>query len=105
MDGAEKRYKVIVTDRAAQMLISHAQFLARASEAAAGKLIAEFEEKAESLESLPERNPWISDPLLPERKYRKLLLAGRYLMIYQIKDNTVYVDAVVDCRQNYTWLL
>jgi hypothetical protein len=43
--------------------------------------------------------------MLPEHKYRKLLFEKRYLLIYQIKGNTVYVDAMVDCRQDYGWLL
>ncbi|MDD4658959.1 MAG: type II toxin-antitoxin system RelE/ParE family toxin, partial [Eubacteriales bacterium] len=33
------------------------------------------------------------------------LFADRYLLIYQIKDNIVYIDAVVDCRQDYIWLI
>ncbi|MBS4021847.1 MAG: hypothetical protein KGZ79_09550 [Dethiobacter sp.] len=48
------------------------------------------------LEVSPERNPWLADPQIPEWKYRKLLLAKRYLLIYQIKGDTVHVDAVVE---------
>lgn len=28
-----------------------------------------------------------------------------YSMIFQIIDTTVYIDYIVDCRQDYTWLL
>jgi len=28
-----------------------------------------------------------------------------YLILYQIKEQTVYVDYIVDCRQNYSWLV
>jgi len=52
-----------------------------------------------------DRNPWLSDSALPVNKYRKLLFQKRYLLIYQIKGNKVYVDYVIDCRQNYKWLL
>jgi hypothetical protein len=41
---------------------------------------------------------------LPENKYRKLLVDRRYLLIYQIKDDTVRIDYMVDCRQDYVWL-
>jgi plasmid stabilization system protein ParE len=75
------------------------------SETAALQLIAEFNEKAKSLEQFPERNPWLSDPLVPAGEYRKLLMAKRYLLLYQVKGDNVYVDAVVDCRQDYGWLL
>lgn len=63
------------------------------------------DEKTKSLEEFPERNPWLDDPLIPDGKYRKLLMAKRYLLVYQVKADTVHVDAVVDCRQDYGWLL
>lgn len=56
------------------------------------------------MEEFPERNPWLSDPYIPAGKYRKLLMGKRYLLIYQVKGDTVYVDYVVDCRQDYGWL-
>ena len=105
MDSGGKSYRVIVSVEAAQMLVSHARFLAQVSEAAALRLIEEFNEKAKPLVEFPERNPWLDDPLIPNGKYRKLLMAKRYLLIYQVKGSTVYVDAVVDCRQDYGWLL
>jgi len=105
MDSGGKSYRVIISDEAAQMLVSHARFLAQVSETAAQQLISEFSEKAKSLENFPERNPWLSDPLVPPGKYRKLLMAKRYLLLYQVKGENVYVDAVVDCRQDYGWLL
>ncbi|MGE5551565.1 MAG: type II toxin-antitoxin system RelE/ParE family toxin [Bacteroidota bacterium] len=105
MGSEGKKYAVVVSDEAARMLVSHARFLAQASETAALRLIEEFNEKAKSLEEFPERNPWLDDPLIPARKYRKLLMAERYLLIYQVKGGTVHLDALVDCRQDYGWLL
>ncbi|ABO50977.1 plasmid stabilization system [Desulforamulus reducens MI-1] len=105
MDRENKRYTVVISDEAKQMLVSHAQFLAQVSEHAAIRLIEDFQVRAKSLEQFPERNPWLVDQLIPSRKYRKLLLEKRYLLVYQIKENTVYVDAVVDTRQDYGWLL
>lgn len=105
MDSTNKQYNVIVSDEATQMLISHARFLAGVSESAAMRLIAAFQASAISLAQFPERNPWLTDPLIPQGKYRKLLLEKRYLLVYQVKENTVYVDAVVDTHQEYGWLL
>ena len=105
MDSTDKSYAVIISDAAAEMLISHSRFAALVSEEAALRLIAEFEKKTTSLEKMPERNPWLDDPLIPKSKFRKLLFAKRYLLVYQIKSSTVYVDALVDCRQDYSWLL
>lgn len=105
MDNENRLFTVVVSEEAAQMLVSHARFLAQVSEAAAARLIEDFQDKAKSLEEFPERNPKLIDPLITPGKYRKLLLDKRYLLIYQIKGTIVYVDAVGDTRQDYGWLL
>lgn len=102
---SNKQYVVVVSEGAAQMLVSHVRFLAQVSEKAALRLIDAFQEQVKSLEQFPERNSMLIDPSLPTGKYRKHLLEKRYLLIYQIKESTVYVDAVVDTRQDYGWLL
>ena len=104
MGSKNRPYVVVVSDEARQMLVSHARFLAQVNESAAMRLVEAFEQKAKSLEQFPERNPWLVDPLSPPGKYRKLLLE-RYLLIYWVRESTVHVDAVVDTRQNYGWLL
>jgi hypothetical protein len=101
----KNEFTVIISNQAAEMLVYHARFLANVSENAAKRLIGEFEKTAKSLEIMPTRCPWLNDPLLPEHKYRKLLFDKRYLLIFQIRGKTVYIDAVVDCRQDYAWLL
>ncbi len=105
MDNEDKLCEVIISNDATQMLVYHARFLAQVSETAALRFVEEFNEKAKSLQKFPERNPWLSDLLVPSGKYRKLLIAKRYLLVYQVKNSTVYVDAVVDCRQDYGWLV
>lgn len=75
MDGGGKRYRVVVSNEAAEMLVSHTRFSVQVSETAAQHLITEFTEKAKSLQDYPERNPWVTDPLVPSGKYRKLLMA------------------------------
>jgi plasmid stabilization system protein ParE len=105
-DSSDKQYTVVISERAAEMLVSHVRFLAQVSEAAASRLIASFTKSADSLETRPEANPWLATPpslfhIVPEYKYRKLLFEKRYLMIYQVKGAKIHVDAVVDCRQDY----
>ena len=46
----QNKYRVIISERAAQMLVSHAAFLAQISPEAAEGLTAEFEKTAKSLE-------------------------------------------------------
>ena len=100
----QSRYRVIVSERAVQMLISHVAFLAQASPEAAERLTVEFEKAANSLETMPQRRPWFSGEHIPKRTYRFILFEKRYMLIFQIVDNTVYADYVLDCRQDYEWL-
>ena len=47
----QNRYHVIVSERATQMLVSHAAFLAQVSPKAAERLTLEFEKNANSLDN------------------------------------------------------
>ena len=101
----QNKYRVIVSARAAQMLVSHAAFLAQVSHAAAERLTVEFEKTAKSLEQMPQRCPWLKGEYIPKNAYRFILFEKRYMLIFQIVDHTVYADHVVDCRQDYSWLI
>ena len=105
MGNENNQFVVIVSPKAAEMLTDHARFLANVSEEAARKFIEDFKISTKSLEILPNRNPWLSDPALPINKYRKLIFSKRYMIIYQMKLNKVYLDYVLDCRQDYKWLM
>ena len=101
----DKKYTVIVSDKAASMLVNHVRFLANVSPEAAKKLHKEIITEIRALEFMPESYPRLSCDEIPANKYKKKLAAKWYLLIYQIKDSTVYVDYVLDCRQDYKWLL
>lgn len=105
MNGVNKEYKIIISERAKDMLVQHMRFLADVSLQAADSFRIKVIESSESLRYLPKRNPFIYDALFPTNKYRKLVINERYLMIYQIKDDIVYIDYILDCRQNYSWLI
>ena len=38
-------------------------------------------------------------------KYRKLIFDKYHILLYQVKDQVVYVEYVIDGRQDYQWLL
>ena len=42
---------------------------------------------------------------LPMNKYHRMFVARWYLVLYQIRDDTVYVDYTLDCRKDYSWLI
>jgi plasmid stabilization system protein ParE len=99
------QYKVIVSDRARQMLAGHIRFLAQKSPSAARKVKNDLMDAIRFLSIMPERCPFLNTEFIPLNKYHKLFVEKRYLVLYQIKDRTVYVDYIVDCRQDYRWLV
>ena len=101
----QNKYTVIVSEHAKQMLVSHAAFLAQTSVNDAQRLADSFEKIAGSLEFMPQRCTWLTNEFIPRNMYRYILFEKRYMIIFQIKDNTVYVDHVIDCRQDYEWLI
>lgn len=98
-------YKIIVSDRARQMLASHISFLAQESPSAARKKKNELMDALGSLYVMPERCPFLNAEFIPANKYHKLFVENWYLILYQVKGQTVYVDYIVDCRQDYQWLI
>lgn len=102
---SDKKYKVIISDRAMSMLASHVRFLAQVSTKAALKLKNEIIKEAKALDYMPESYPFLMSEYIPPNKYHKKLVSKRYLLIYQIAGDTVYIDYVIDCRQDYQWLI
>ncbi|HBW34130.1 type II toxin-antitoxin system RelE/ParE family toxin [Desulfosporosinus sp. BICA1-9] len=99
------QYKVIVSDRARQMLAGHVLSLAQKSPSAARKIKNDLMDAIRSLSTMPERFTFLNAEFIPLNKYHKLFVEKWYLILYQIKDQTVYVDYIVDCRQDYGWLV
>ena len=99
------QYKVIISDKAKSMLGMHIRFLAQVNKSAAVKLKNRLVAEIRSLEDMPQRYPFFNENYIPPNKYHKLFIENWYLVLYQIKDDTVYVDWIVDCRQDYQWLL
>ncbi|HCR84110.1 MAG TPA: plasmid stabilization protein [Lachnospiraceae bacterium] len=99
------QYKVIVSDRARQMLAGHVRFLAQKSPTAARKIKNDLMDAIRSLQQMPVRFPFLEAEFIPPNKYHKMFVEKWYLILYQVKDQTVYVDYIVDCRQDYGWLV
>ena len=93
------KYTVIVSRRADEMLIRHARFLAQVRVSAARRMAAEFAKVLDILEENPFQFPVETDYDLPEGAYRKALFSKWYKAIFSVSGNTVYLDAVLDCRQ------
>lgn len=99
------QYKVIVSERARQMLAGHIWFLAQKNPSAAREAKNHLMDAIRSLNQMPERCPFLKAEFIPANKYHKMFVEKWYLILYQIKDQIVYVDYIVDCRQDYQWLV
>ena len=98
------KYTVIVSDTAKRQIASHVAFLANVSKEAAKNTKTTIIKALRSLEEMPGRYPFLDEDLLPKNKYHKMFVESRYLILYQVRDNVVLVDYIVDCRQEYEWL-
>ena len=92
----KKAYRVIVSDRAKRMLGTHIRFLAQVNRQAATAM--------RSLSQMPHRFPFFQEAYIPPNKYHKMFIQNWYLILYQIRDDTVYIDYILDCRKEYNWL-
>lgn len=99
-----KKYKVIVSDRAKRMLGMHIRFMAQVNKEAAMAKKKEIMAAMRSLAQMPQRFPFFDEPYITPNKYHKMLVEKWYLVLYQIQDNTVYVDYILDCRKEYGWI-
>ena len=99
------KFNVEISAEAVSMIREHVAFLSNVNTNSAIKLKEEFLSNIKSLETMPFRYPLFNEKYIPENKYRKLVVDKRYLVLYQVIDETVYVEYVVDCRKDYDWLV
>ena len=95
-----ENYKVVIDPAANDKMFDHFEFLARISATTAEKLSDELVTDIRSLERMPYRNPIYNRPYLQAGKYRYLMSCDRYRIVYQIEENTVFIDDIQDCRQS-----
>lgn len=98
-------YKVLVSPKAKGMLDEHIDFLAQVNAASARNKKNEIMKGMRSLSDMPARFPFFESDYIKSGKYHKMYIEKWYLVLYQIIDDTVYVEYIIDCRENYQWLL
>ena len=98
-------YKVIVSDRAKRMLGAHIRFMAQVNKEAAESKKKILMAAMRSLSQMPQRFPFFEEIHITPNKYHKMFVEKWYLILYQIQDDTVYVEYILDCRKNYSWLI
>ena len=94
-----KEFSIVISEDALSTLDQHAGFLARVSKNAAIKMVDQILNDIDSLAKLPERCPFYENPFVPNNRYRRMVSGKRYLILYEISGDTVYVDYILDGRQ------
>ena len=98
-------YNVIVSEEARRQLGECVLFIAKDNAEAATMLRERLVSGIRSLSSMPGRFPFFNEPYISYNKYHKMFIEKYYLVLYQISDETVFVDYVIDCRRDYQWLI
>lgn len=99
-----RRYKVLISDAARKMLVDQVYFLAAVNPDAAQALRSRMMQDIRSLSQMPERFPYL-EPENRKSRYRKMFVPNCYLVIYTVEGDTVLVEYILDCRQDYRWLI
>lgn len=99
------KYKVVISDKAKRQIAEHISFVSNVNKDSAKKLKKRIIETLATLSDMPRRYPYLNGEAIEKNHYRKMPLAGIYLVIYHIEDDFVRIDYVLDCRQDYGWLM
>ena len=98
-------FEVIVSHEAKRQMGECVLFLAEKDLDAAQVLRERLVNSICSLSSMPGRFPFFNEAYMPWNKYHKMFVEKYYLILYQIRDQIVYVEYVLDCRRDYRWLM
>ena len=101
----DKKYKVIVSDRAKRMLGAHIRFMAQVNKDAASTKKKEIITAIRALNHMPQRFPFFEEAYIPPNKYHMMFIEYCYLFLFQIQVVSVFVEYIVECRKDYNWLI
>lgn len=94
------KYHINAASRIDAQLLQHTRFLSNVSIKATRRFRDEYAETLRSIRDNPYQFPFDTDRNLPENFYRKAIFARRYKALFYVSGDTVYLDAVVDCRMD-----
>ena len=90
----KKRYRVRITESGRRDIEQIFSYISHDSENNARKFIIELEKLIYSLESYPERNPFIPENELLSTRYRHFIV-GDYRVIYRVSGGSVYILRII----------
>lgn len=95
------KYLVKTSETVYFQILSSMSFLARANENTAKKTLKEILTSIKTLEEFPERNPVVPKLEIIGREVHKfVILNGRYIILYTIVENKVFIDKFLDSRKD-----
>ena len=89
--------KILFSNKAKLDLYLHSFYKCKYSKASSEKFFEDFNSSIQSLLLFPYMYPKISTDSL----YIKILFNKKYLIIYLIENDNIYIDSIVNCKQNY----
>lgn len=101
----EKQYKVIVSETAKEQILKIVSFIGIDNYRAALKIRMEIKGAIDTLANFPDRYPFLEGEFIPYNKYHKRVVIGRFIILYVVQDKRVLIEYVLDCKQDYQWLV
>ena len=99
------KYKVVWTEKALSDMSQCISFVLSVSAEAALELRNDFKKTADSLNVFPERNPIFEMPKAFPYVVRKQIVKDRYILLYTVEKNDVFIYRVLDARRKFDQLL
>lgn len=89
--------KILISNEARDQLYLHSFYKSKYSKLSSLKFLKDFNSSIQTLLLFPYMYPKIST----KSPYRKILFNKKYLIIYFIENNNIYIDSIINCKQNY----
>ena len=98
------KYKIVVSPLALNMLDDILKFIAISNYKKADETRKKIIQGIRQITVFPYKHPVLFFKDYLKNNYRKVVVDNKYLVIYQVIKNTIYVEYIVDCKQENKWL-
>ena len=93
-------YKVVISEDAKSSILDSMRFLANVNKNTAKKELESIFEQIATLEQFPLRHQTVENLVIFGKQVYKFVLSnGRYIILYTIKQSTVFIDKFLDSRK------
>ncbi len=100
-----KSFEIRYTNQSLNELKSIIYNLALYSPAKAKQCKEIFQTAMIHVSTYPDMAPYLEGDYIPKNRYHKLLLKNNYMVIYQIIEQTIWIEHIFSCKQDYQWLV